>query len=455
VKSYVKLILFIGLAYLLLPELAGADSSNPEGLLWENRGQSALFGEADAIDAEGSVVVVAGELKANPFNLNSFDWFVRAVDAGTGVTLWEDRQDFAERRDEATSVAVHARRAFVAGYEYTGTLTPDFVVRAYGLNSGTLLWEKRMPGQAFSVVADGDQVFAAGRVIDNTGHYELALVALDAQTGATLWESETAGTPIQIGQSASANAVRVQGDRVLVAGEITAATLFSRSMIVQAHDRKTGALLWDHRIPDATLGPTFALPLTIAGNVVVVGGGASTADPNIQSDYLVNALDVRTGALLWTDQVHRQAGGLAAGFGYGGGRLFAYGWDCDETVFNCHGNIRAYDPKTGRLQWEDRFTGAGGDMNIPIPVAGFVVRGDQVFVGSGLANLLGDYEWTVRSYNGKNGSLRWESRTDDGGGNDFVGAIKLLGDHLYAAGTLDNSGGTIDFAIRAYQTDDD
>jgi outer membrane protein assembly factor BamB len=454
VKSHIKIILIIGLTYLLQPDLAAADSSDPGGaLLWQNRGQSSLFGEPDAIDAEGSVVVAAGHIMRNPFNLNSFDWFVRAVDAGTGVTLWEDRQDFAGLRDRVTAVAVHAGRAIVAGQENSGAQASDFVVRAYGLKTGALLWE-RAPGAAYSVVADGDRVFAAGSFVDSTGHSVLALIALDARTGATLWESETAGTPTQFGQFAAASTVRVQDERVFVAGDMSTAAHSLGSLVVQAHDRKTGALLWDHRMPDATLGPTFALPLTIADDVLFVGGGASTSDPNLPFDYLVTALDIRTGALLWNDQVHRQAGGLSAGFGYRRGRLFAYGWDCDETVFNCHGNIRAYDPKTGSLQWEDRFTGAGGDMNIPIPVAGFVVRGDQVFVGSGLANLLGDYEWTVRSYNGKDGSLRWESHTDDGGANDFVFAIKLLGDHLYATGILDNSGGTTDFAIRAYQTDD-
>lgn len=143
------------------------------------------------------------------------------------------------------------------------------------------------------------------------------------------------------------------------------------------------------------------------------------------------------------------------GLGFGDGERFAYGWDCDETVFNCHGNVRAYDPNTGTLHWENRFTGPGGDIVIPIPgPAPFAVKGNQIFLGTALLNPQGDeYLWTVRSYNGHDGSLRGQSQTYDGGGSgDSIVGLKILDDRLYAAGYVDRPDGGFDFAVRVYKT---
>jgi outer membrane protein assembly factor BamB len=464
VKSLAKMILSLGLACLLLPDLAGAGSVKPVGFLWENREKSAPFGQPWAIDAEGSVAVAAGAIDTDPFNSLTNDWFVRAYDVGTGVTLWEDRIDVVGLRDEAHAVSVHGGRAFVVGTLQTSTAClSSLEIRAYDLKTGTLLWERRFDcGYASTVAADGGQVFAVGSRFDvNTGTQVGAIVAFDAKTGVLLWQTKTASTadPTQFpGRYATDTAVQVLDDRVFVAGEmlVSSGTASAVSMYVQAHDRKTGAQLWEHEIPNASAGPTNSVPLAVSGNLLVVGGAAATSNPNFPWDYRVTTLDVRTGALLWTDQVHRQAGGLSAGFGFGAGKLFAYGWDCDATVFNCHGDVRAYDPKTGTLQWENRFTGPGGDIIIPIPSTAFSVRGNQVFLGTALLNLQGDeYVWTVRSYGGNDGSLRWQSQTDDGAGyGDGITGLTLLDDRLYVAGYADRPDGGYDFAVRAYKTDD-
>jgi outer membrane protein assembly factor BamB len=462
-KSIIKMIVLVGLTCQLLPALAESGSAKPGAVVWENREKSASFGQPSAIDAEGSVAVAAGQVSKDQ-TLQARDWFVRAYDVATGVTLWEDRIDVLGLRDEANAVAVSAGRAFVVGTLQTSTICPSsFEIRAYDLKSGTLLWERHFDcGYGSAVAVAGGQVFAVGSRDDpNTGTQVGAIVAFDAKTGGLLWQTKTASTadPSQFpGRSAKDAAVQVLDDRVFVAGEmlVSSGTRSSVSMYVQAHDRKTGMQLWEHEIPNASFGPTYTVPLAVAGNLLVVGGAANTSDPSFPWDYRVTTLDVRTGALLWSDQVHRQAGGLSAGFGFGSGKLIAYGWDCDDTVFNCHGDVRAYDPKTGTLQWEDRFTGPGGDIIIPLPTTAFSVRGNQVFLGTALLNLQGDeYVWTVRSYRSNDGSLRWQSQTDDGAGyGDGMGGLRVLDDRLYVAGYADRPDGGYDFAVRAYRTDD-
>jgi outer membrane protein assembly factor BamB len=453
-------IVVINIAQLLLLSVAHAGSGAE--LLWENRAPSAPFGKPWAIDAEGRVAVAAGEVQTSQFDSSTSDWFVRAYDRGTGVTLWEDRIDVVGLRDEARAVAVHAGRAFVVGSLQTSTqCETSFVIRAYELKTGSLLWERHFDcGNASAVVADGGQVFAVGSRLDaSTGHHVGAIVAFEAKTGVLLWDTKTASTadPIQFpDQFADDNAVQAMDDRVYVAGEMTSSgTSSGVSMYVQAHDRKTGTQLWEHIIPDASIGPTFTVPLAVAGKWLVVGGAAQTPNPSFPWDYRVTTLDIGTGALVWTDQVHRQAGGLSAGLAFGAGKLFAYGWDCDVTVFNCHGDVRAYDPRTGTLQWEDRFTGPGGDIIIPLPTPAFAVHGDQVFLGTALLNLKGDeYVWTVRSYNGHTGALRWQNQTYDGGGyGDGIGGLKFLDDRLYVAGYADRADGGFDFTVRAYDPD--
>src|SRR4051794_4183093 len=67
------------------------DGANHGELLWENRGQAAPQGDVRAIDGEGNVVVATGDVGvscATPFTCH---WFVRAQDARTGATLWEDK----------------------------------------------------------------------------------------------------------------------------------------------------------------------------------------------------------------------------------------------------------------------------------------------------------------------------------------------------------------------------
>src|SRR6266853_1667293 len=435
--------LMVGLVMSLTATTAWAKSAD---LLWENRGQSAPFGRAYAIGGEGNVVVATGET-CSALSFATCDWFVRAHDAKTGATLWEDRLGGGGLSDTAQTIAVDAGGVFAAGWVRTAAQGYDFVVRAYALKSGQLLWTRRVDRRgrnerAFAVVAQEGRVFVAG----NIGR-DFALLVIDPRTGNTLWESADAGV------LGTANGVVVHGDRVFVVGTISSGTPSGLSLLVRAYDARTGALLWEDRAADvlATLTGVNVDGLAVNGNLLFVGAGARNFDSiNVGVDFMVRAYDVQTGALVWVDQLHRQDGGSPAALSLGAGRLFVWGWDCDETVFNCHGDVRAYDSQTGTLQWESRFTGPGGDIILPIPTAAFEAEGNQVFVGTGLLNLQGRYEWTVRSYDATDGTLRWENRIDDAGTVNVPFGLKALDGRLYVAGQAEGSDDSDAFTIRAY-----
>ena len=466
VTVFKKTAVAILLAWVLQPALGRAAEGNPGDLLWESRGQSDHQGSAYAIAGEGGVVVATGEVGGNcsAYGANTCHWFVRAHDTHTGGTLWEDRPQTTDSFGRANSVAVSAGRVIAAGWMKAATGPSDLVVRAYKLNDGTLLWEKRVrraawTERAFAVVARDRRVYVAGVVASDVRREEFALLVLDAQTGDSLWESDVAGIPNPYNYAfARAGVVRAQGNQVFVAGSITSAAPSGISLLVQAHDAKTGAVRWEDAVPDAflNLNANDFDDLAVGAKMLVVAGGVATSDPMFGSDYLLRAYDKQTGAMMWVDHLHTQAGGQASRLGFSGDRLFAYGCDCDETFFNCTGGVRAYDSQSGTLLWENRFTGPGGDSLIPTDA--FRVHGGQVFVGAGLLDAQQDsYRWTVRSYDAHYGTLRWENQISDSGFQNAPVGLSAWGGRIYAVGTAQRVDGSGDFTVRAYcaGTDDD
>jgi outer membrane protein assembly factor BamB len=445
----------VGAILMFLAVVPSIGTAAPGDLLWENRGQPEPRGTALAIAVQGNVVVATGDVDPKRGEL---DWFVRAHDANTGVTLWEDRVG-APGFNRAQEVAVDAGRVFAAGWLFTPAHGFDFVVRAYDLNSGAFLWQQRVDRGGFNefaeaVVAHDGRVFVAGRVLGATGSSDFALFAFDAQTGEPLWESVTDPSGLRLVDIAVA--LRAQGDRVFVAGTIFAVdpdsgedfNLASNALLVRAHDARTGAVAWEEQVPDAM--NWYTRSLAAQGDLLFVAGSMLKSPDNL--DFMVRAYDAQTGALVWIDQVDQQVVESATALSATGDRLFVAGWDCDASFFNCHDLVRAYDAQTGAFLWQDRFNEPGGDVFGGI--ANPVLEADkgQVFLGGSVLNTEGRYEWTIRAYDAKTGTLGWEERIDPGGFFSSPNGFASQGDRLYAAGFIRKSDGTFDFTVRAYKT---
>ncbi len=178
-----------------------------------------------------------------------------ALDAVTGKVRWEfSAQDFV-----TSSAAVDDGRVFISDFSY---------FYAIDQHSGALIWS--YPAYSaiyFSSVATGDMVLIS------SGQ---SLIALDAGDGAKRWEKNVTGT--------SLIPAGAQGDIVFVK---TTNTLF-------ALDRTSGRELWSFR--DANYVSLPALTQQYA--FVINGMGASAA---------VEAIDITTGASIWSQPVPRLA----------------------------------------------------------------------------------------------------------------------------------------------------
>lgn len=178
-----------------------------------------------------------------------------ALDAVTGKVRWEfSAQDFI-----TSSAAVANGRVFVSDFSYF------YAIDQY---TGALIWSyPAYSAVYFSSVATGDMVLIS------SGQ---SLIALDAGDGAKRWEKNVPGT--------SLIPAGAQGDIVFVK---TTNELF-------ALDRTSGRELWSFRDVNYV-----SLPALTQQYVFVINGmGASAA---------VEAIDIATGASIWSQPVPRLA----------------------------------------------------------------------------------------------------------------------------------------------------
>ena len=254
------------------------------------------------------------------------------------------------------------------------------------------------PWQATPIVVDG-VMYLTQRPND--------VVALDARTGRVFWIYRYA-TPSDHRACCGANnrGVAVLGDRVFMA------TLDAH---VVALDAATGALLWDVEVADKDLAYAFTLaPLAIGDKVVV---GSTGGDQGIRG--FIAALDAATGEEVW--RFHTIPGPGEPGhetwepcppnpetycdpeaWKHGGGAAWLTGSYDPELNFIYWGignpgpdfnraqrpgdnlytsSVVALDAATGEIRWHFQFTPADPyDYDaVQIPVLADVERGGQVF----------------------------------------------------------------------------
>jgi hypothetical protein len=284
-------------------------------------------------------------------------------------------------------------------------------------------------GNEFStgVVTDGLQVFTAGTsdpyptadCLNQTYNFvgcRMIVSARSALTGQQRWSVVRSGV---------AEAVALSGATVVVAGsgiDVTGTQVFE----VLAIDAITGRILWDNQYKPAGGLGSAANAVAVQGNQVFAGGVVTTGPNFGQTDYLVRAYNLTTGAALWQDR--SPAGGyydLITGIAVQGTRVIAVG----GRLFNFI--ARAYNAQTGTLAWQDTFDGGFG-----FDEAKFVViNGTRAFVG-GEASKAGpdDRNTLLRAYDVVSGSVLWTSQIDSGP-FDFLSAGTASADKVFVTGT--------------------
>jgi outer membrane protein assembly factor BamB len=264
------------------------------------------------------------------------------------------------------------------------------VTLALNAQTGALRWKSDTGGTGGTPAVAGGAVYLASE--DGT------IRALDATTGATRWSyMRTAGVSSQDGYDGYAT---VSGDVVYVGSDSGA--LF-------ALDSATGKLRWRMvwPMPSDTI---YAAPAVDAGMVFVSVGGP---------DGGAYAFDAKTGKQVWyvshilgCDSVPLVANGVIY-FG-------------SQTTYT----LTALDEKTGALRWQ---VGSSG-VNAPPVIAGgliYIAGADQI----------------IRAYHVSDGTPAWTFQTGGFAGNPLIptGAAMAISDGTLYAGS---QGGTL-YALNA------
>jgi outer membrane protein assembly factor BamB len=431
----------LALALLVAAGIGIQGASGPH-LRWQSRGQIEPFGSALDVAARGNVVVASGNVCTGP-NLGQCNWYVRTIDASDGVTLWEERLNVGGF-DRSQGVVIHGDRVFASGWFATPAQGFDFVVRAYELRSGAPLWEQRIHRGGFFEVAEllgahANRVFAVGTVQGASGSADFAVVALDAATGAILWESLI--DPSGLRFTDQAFSLSLHGSRLFSVGPIDSFT----SLLVRAYDVRTGQVLWEDAIPN---GSQFVRGRTLASSGDRLFVGAGVFDAMGQEDLLIRAYDELTGTLVWSHQEDTGGHDEVLAIALAGDRLLAAGGDgCDDSFLSCSLATRAFDARTGALLWRDSVQDVSGGDAFP---SALIALGGRALVGGSAQDATGDYAWTLRALDLATGSAVWNERITHGG----VNTITAVGSRLFAAGFLANAQGLEDITVRAYELND-
>jgi len=251
---------------------------------------------AVGVNSDGSTVFVTGSTRTR---VHALDYVTLAYDAGTGATLWTERDRGGA---DANAMAVGGAAVFV-----TGEAVIDghrvYYTAAYDAGSGLKLWKRRYgartsSGNAVATTPDGSVVFVTGESAGRSTSNDFATVAYDASTGSTLWVQRYNG-PGNSDDNAYALGVSPDGSKVFVTGPSEGdGTLTDYATV--AYNASAGDPRWATRYNGGANGLDVATALGVAtdGATVFVTGasdGSSTAE-----DYATLAYNASTGATLWT-----------------------------------------------------------------------------------------------------------------------------------------------------------
>lgn len=248
---------------------------------------------------------------------------LKALDTRTGDTVWAARMSGSTMSDGTPAVA--------GGTVFVGNQTADRVL-AFDLATGERRWQGQ---ESLGGWQDGVPTAAGGRVYIGSNN---GIVARDAGTGVRLWSFRSPHSSLVPGGSTPSAAAVV--DDVVYMGFPSGA--------VTALDGRTGAVIWDRKLPGELYRGGIASSPVVAGETVFVGS----------NNGRFYALDRRTGQPLWEHEIGTWVG---AGPAVSGNTVVAGAWD---------GNLYAYTPGGASAQRWATVTGTVTDPGTGTPVDG-------------------------------------------------------------------------------------
>ena len=315
-------------------------------LLWQDTAA------ADTVIIDGNRVVIAGGSA------------IRAYDAKKGRVEWRDVVPFPVTqlyRDRETTLAT-------ATTDGGGAIR----VRVYDTKRGSVMVADQTLSDAALLVGH-PIAFAGGKMFvgtrfpqpDPTGSpitiFPCHVRAYAIATGQLLWATTQ---PFLFPNTWDCGPMDISadGERVVLAGIGS----FFAEFMAQSYDAKTGEFLWQYLTTIGASGFNAALTVDTERQLVFVGGWTRSLSPgafSFDNDFVVQALEARSGALRWDGRTRAPqclppgVGGCLAfarivvadsGTVYGAGFLGENGMSTPGTGF-----LRAYEANSGELRWQD------------------------------------------------------------------------------------------------------
>lgn len=445
----IALVIAIAAAAAWVPVVRAGGPPSGGDLIWEDRQDPAGgFDSVAHVAARGPRLFAAGLMSIDPQRGGAF--VVRAYDLRNGQLLWQHQDDRSDQNDIASRVAATEGALFAVGGIYDPS-DADWLVRSFDPVTGAVLWEDQFDHSggndyAFDVVATGKHIYVSGIVLDPRAdprfpnNFSWLLRAYDAATGGLLWQSHT---DLADGNDQSLDLAFGEGHLVQVGFAQTEEE--DLDYLVRAWDAATGVLLWSDQV-DGDGGNDVAHSVAIANGRVLVAG-------TVGGDFCMRAYELAGGALLWEDRINL-GGGEARALAVELAGKWAYGLGYGT---NATGNldllVRAYEVRTGELAWADRVDeGGGDDVGFELAVgAGEVFAVGQTSVDPTCNHFFsGNCAMAVRAYQSSTGKLAWAKNESAAGANDYAFTVTEHGGRVVVGGRVFDPAGDADWALRVY-----
>ena len=204
-------------------------------------------------------------------------------------------------------------------------------------------------------------------------------------------------------------------------------------------------LLWE-MMDDASGGTDVARALTLSTRTAIFIGNASNSADDV-NDLVIQSLRRRNGSVLWTDRVPTATGlGLGLQIASHQGRVFAAGYVAGAVASSTDMVIRSYDALHGTLLWNSVWDAGRDDLPQAIVAGPTAV----VVVGYG-GNVPGQpVNFLVRAYEPGSGLILWEDRVERPDLDSTAAwTVAITRNHVVVAGTTQSTQAR-DLLLRAY-----